>query len=144
MAFMQTIDPRWHRRHSGSRRIGERGVESPHPSSSHASVARALPFSNGIATLSHPTAGAVAEKKQPPRRADKRGVVPPLPLRRVDGAPFGRLDDLKVGRAADVPGVAPQQCRRAQAQDGGASDWSMEGLLGYGARVLALSMYSDK
>lgn len=153
MTFAQTIDPRWHhRRHSGSRRIGKRGVQPPHLSyvyhdHAHANFARPLPFSDGIATFSHPTAGVAAEEKQRPSRVDKRGVVQPLPLRHVERDTFGRLDDLKVGSSscssnssstADVSGVA------GQPQDGGASDWSTEGLLGYGARVLALSMYSDR
>lgn len=146
MTFAQTIDPRWHRRHSGSRRIGKRGVPPPpHPSyHDHANLVRALPFSDGIAALSHPIAGVVAEEKQQqqPSRINNSGVVPlPLPLRRVDRAPFGRLDDLTVVPA----GSAPQRGRGGQQpQGGGASDWSMEGVLGYGARVLALSMYSEK
>lgn len=141
MTFAQTIDPRWHRRRSASHRIGRRGLHPSHAYHDHASIVRALPFSDGIAALPHPTAGAVAEQKQP-NRTETRGLVLSLPLRRVEHASFGRLDDLSMGSTSDVPGMVPQS-GRGQQQEGGANDWR-EGLLGYGARVLALSMYSDK
>lgn len=115
----------------------------------HASVARALPFSAGVTTSSLPTAEAITQEKDP-NRSNRRELA--LRLRRVEGAPFGRVEDLhlRVGRGADVPAAGEAQglCGRAQPPlplpgDTGEKGWA-EGLLGYGARVLALSVSSSK
>lgn len=130
---------------------------SPYPSyRDHANTnvaARALPFSDGIATLSHPTAAVIAEEKKPGHISRRVAVPPPLSLRprRVERGPFGRLDDLQLGGStavdADVSGVAPHLWgggRPGQRPDGGAASGWKEGLAGYGARVLALSVYSEQ
>lgn len=112
------------------------------------SVARALPFSAGVTTttLSQPAAEAVAQEKDP-NRSSRTGLT--LRLGRVEGAPLGRVEDLNVGRGVPAGRTAPAAeglCERAQLplpRDAGEKGWK-EGLLGYGARVLALSVSSSK
>ena len=143
----QTIDPRWHHRRRGPRKTGERGVQLPTAIPEprhydHASVARALPFSAGVATtFSHPAAEVIAQEKNQ-NRSNRRVLA--LRPRRVEGAPFGRVEDLHAGgRAAGDPAAAGLGGRAQLPGEVDEKGWK-EGLLGYGARVLALSVSSSK
>ncbi|CBJ33277.1 expressed unknown protein [Ectocarpus siliculosus] len=147
MAFPQ--HRRQRRYQASSRKIGERRV---HVDPSNYTVPRALTLPVGgiinhghdITTSfsSHPAAETVAKGKQPTYSRRKREMLLPL-----GGFSFERASTAAaVGPAAEVGKVVPASpsLLDGRGQGGGREKGWKEGILGYGARVLALSVSSPK
>ncbi|CAM9376590.1 unnamed protein product [Ectocarpus fasciculatus] len=147
MAFPQH---RRQRRYQASRNIGERRV---HVDPSYYTLATVvglpLPVAGGMINhghgttsfSSHPAAEAVAKEKKPTHSRRKREMLLPL-----GGVSFERATTAAaVGPAAEVvvPASPPSLLDGRAHGDGGEKGWK-EGILGYGARVLALSVSSPK
>ncbi|CAB1098688.1 unnamed protein product [Ectocarpus sp. CCAP 1310/34] len=143
MAFPQH---RRQRRYQASRKMGERRV---HVDPSYYTLPRALTLpvggmikhGHGITTAfsSHPAAETVAKEKQ---HNNSREMLLPL-----GGFSFERASTAAVvGPAAEVGKVVPASPSLLDGSGqgvGGEKGWK-EGILGYGARVLALSVSSPK
>lgn len=119
------------------------------------SIGRTALLSAGpVANSWHPAANAATEQGTAPQKkrnlSTRRGAGLPLPPYRVgrDSA-FGSVGDAVVKlQSADgsLPSVLlpPAGLLGRQQQKGGEGSSWREELLGYGARVLALSVYSEK
>ncbi|CAM9639297.1 unnamed protein product [Ectocarpus sp. 12 AP-2014] len=146
MAFPQH---RRQRRYQASRKMGERRV---HVDPSYYTLPRALTLpvggminhGHGIITSfsSHPAAETVAKEKKTTYSRRKKEMLLPL-----CGFSFERASTAAVvGPAAEVGEVVPASpsLLDGRGQGGGGETGWKEGILGYGARVLALSVSSPK
>lgn len=143
MAFPQH---RRQRRYQASRKIA--GERRAHVDPSYYTLP--LPvvggmINHGLGTTSfsaHPAAEAVAKEKKPAYSRRKREVLLPL-----GGISFERAAAAAaVGPAAEVGEVVPASpsLLDGRGQGGGGDNGWKEGILGYGYRVLALSVSSQK